>query len=142
MASLFSVVLGYSLLPYVAVDDENFLKIFSKLHSTKNYFYFSLIDSYGLDFLYILFLKLSDIISFILAMRIIFKFIGQAVGLFLLRNRFDRSEFPFKMWLYPIPIILSIAIWVFVFVSTGKFALWGSLIAATGIGVYYITEHF
>jgi hypothetical protein len=46
------------------------------------------------------------------------------------------------MWLYPLPVILSISIWLFVFVSTGLFALWGSLIALSGIAVYYIAKRF
>jgi amino acid transporter len=142
MASLFAVVLGYSRIPYAAAVDGNFFKAFSKLHPTKNFPYVSLLVLCGLGFVFSLLFKLVDVISSILAMRIIVQFIGQAVGLILLRKRLSSSEFPFKMWLYPLPVILSIAIWIFVFVATGWFALWGSLIAATGIGVYYITEHF
>jgi amino acid transporter len=62
-------------------------------------------------------------------MRIIVQFIAQGVGLSLLRKRIGTKDLPFKMWLFPIPVILSIAIWIFLFISTGWFALWGSLIA-------------
>jgi hypothetical protein len=58
----------------------------------------------------------------------------------LLRKRFGDKELPFKMWLFPIPVILSIAVWIFLFLSTGKFALYGGLIAAIGIAVYFIKE--
>ena len=141
-SSLFALVLGYSRVPYAAAVDGNFFKIFSRLHPTKNFPYVSLIFLCILGFIFSLLMRLSDAIDSILAMRIVVQFIGQAVGVVLLRKRMGTKDLPFKMWLFPIPIILSIAIWVFLFVSTGWFALWGSLIAATGIGVYYITERF
>jgi hypothetical protein len=44
------------------------------------------------------------------------------------------------MWLYPIPVVLSIAVWIFLFVSTGRFALYGTLIAMAGVAVYFAKE--
>ncbi|HVT84985.1 MAG TPA: hypothetical protein VHD35_07265 [Chitinophagaceae bacterium] len=141
-ASLFAVVLGYSRVPYAAAVDGNFLKIFSKLHPTKQFPYISLIVLCGLAFIFSLLFRLADVINSILAMRILIQFIGQAVGIILLRRRFGTEGLPFKMWLYPLPVIVSIGIWLFVFVSTGWFALWGGMIALTGIAVYYITKRF
>ncbi|MGH2565766.1 MAG: amino acid permease, partial [Ginsengibacter sp.] len=104
--------------------------------------YISLILICGLGFIFSLLFKLIDVISSILAMRIVVQFIGQAVGIVLLRKRFGSNNLPFKMWLYPLPVILSVAVWLFVFVSTGMFALWGSLIAICGIVVFYITKRY
>ncbi|HWC54341.1 MAG TPA: APC family permease [Chitinophagaceae bacterium] len=142
MASLFAVVLGYSRVPYAAAVDGNFFKIFSKLHPTKQFPYVSLLVLCSLGFIFSLLFKLADVINSILAMRILVQFIGQAVGIILLRRHFGTKDLPFKMWLYPLPVILSISIWLFVFVSTGLFALWGSLIALSGIAVYYIAKRF
>jgi hypothetical protein len=44
------------------------------------------------------------------------------------------------MFFFPVPVILSIAIWLFLFISTGWFALWGSLIALAGVVVYFIVR--
>jgi fructoselysine transporter len=140
LASLFAVVLGYSRVPYAAAEDGNFFKVFSKLHPTKNFPYVSLIVLCSVGFLFSLFMKLGDVITSILAMRIIVQFIGQAVGVTLLRKRFGTKGLPFKMWLYPLPVILSIFIWLFLFYSTGWFALWGSLIAMAGVVVYFIVN--
>jgi amino acid transporter len=140
LSSLFAVVLGYSRVPYAAAVDGNFFKIFSKLHPTKNFPHISLIFLCATGFLFSLIFKLGDAIKAILAMRILVQFIGQAVGVVLLRKRFGDKELPFKMWLFPIPVILSIAVWIFLFLSTGKFALYGGLIAAIGIAVYFIKE--
>ena len=139
-SSLFAVVLGYSRVPYAAAVDGNFFKIFSKLHPTKNFPYISLIFLCALGFIFSLFMKLSQVISSILAMRILIQFIAQGIGVSLLRNRFGSKHLPFKMFLFPIPVIVSIAIWLFLFFSTGWFALWGSLIALAGVLVYFLVR--
>jgi len=136
-SSLFAVVLGYSRVPYAAAVDGNFFTVFSKLHPTKNFPYISLIFLCALGFVFSLFMKLSQVISSILAMRILIQFIAQGVGVVLLRNRFGSKHLPFKMFLYPAPVIISIVIWLFLFISTGWFALWGSLIALAGVIVYF-----
>ena len=140
-SSLFAVVLGYSRVPYAAAVDGNFFKPFAKLHPTKNFPYISLIVLCSLGFVFSLIFKLSEVISSILAMRIIVQFIAQGVGVSLLRKRVGTKDLPFKMWLFPVPVILSIAIWIFLFLSTGWFALWGSLIAVVGVIVYFVINN-
>ena len=137
-ASLFAVILGYSRVPYAAAVDGNFFKPFAKLHPTKNFPYISLIVLCALGFVFSLLFKLSEVISSILAMRIIVQFIAQGVGVSLLRKKTGTKELPYKMWLFPLPVIISIAIWIFLFISTGWFALWGSLIAVVGVIVFFL----
>lgn len=141
LSSLFAVVLGYSRVPYAAAVDGNFFKVFSKLHPTKDFPHISLLVLCAIGFLFSLIFKLGDAIKAILAMRILVQFIGQAVGVVLLRKRFGKKELPFKMWLFPIPVILSIAVWIFLFVSTGKFALYGSFVAIAGVAIYFLKEN-
>ena len=86
-------------------------------------------------------MKLTDVITAILAMRIVIQFIGQAIGVVLLRNKFGSTNLPFKMWLFPLPVVVSIIVWLFLFLSTGWFAIWGFLIAAAGIIVFFLTKH-
>lgn len=137
-SSLFAVVLGYSRVPYAAAADGNFFSVFAKLHPTKQFPHLSLILLCGMGFLFSLLFRLSDVISSILAMRILVQFIGQAVGVVLLRNRLGTEGMPFRMWLYPLPVIVSVLVWLFLFLSTGWFALWGSAIAMAGILVYFL----
>lgn len=139
-SSLFAVVLGYSRVPYAAALDGNFFKIFSKVHPTKKFPYVSLIFLCAIGFIFSLFMKLSEVISSILALRIIVQFIGQGIGVSLLRKRFGSKNLPFKMFLFPLPVIISIAIWLFLFASTGWYALYGSLFALAGVIVYFIVR--
>jgi len=142
LASLFAIVLGYSRIPYAAALDGNFFKIFSSLHPVKNFPYVSLIFLCVLGFVFSMLFRLGQAIDSILAMRILIQFIGQSVGLILLRKRLGMKDLPFKMWLYPVPVVLSVCIWLFLFISTGWFALWGSLIAIAGIFVFFVSHRF
>jgi amino acid transporter len=138
-ASLFAVLLGYSRIPYAAAIDGTFFPVFGKLHPKKHFPYVSLLFLGGLAFVFSLLFKLSTVISAILAMRIIVQFIGQAVGLVILRRRNGTTHLPYKMILYPLPVVLAILIWIFIFLSTGKeMVLYASIIISSGIVVYYI----
>ncbi|MFL5741806.1 MAG: APC family permease [Flavisolibacter sp.] len=139
-SSLFAVVLGYSRVPYAAAVDGNFFKPFARLHPTKEFPHISLLFISGLALIFSLSFSLKELISAILAMRIIVQFIAQAVGAVLLRKRKGSSSLPFRMWGYPLPVIISILIWIYIFFSTGWYALWGSLIALLGVMVYFIKE--
>lgn len=140
LASLFAIVLGYSRIPYAAALDGNFFRIFSTLHPTKNFPYIALIFLCALAFVFSLLLRLEKVIDSILAMRILTQFIAQSVGLVLLRQRLGTSGLPFKMWLYPVPVVLSVCIWIFLFISTGWFAVYGILLALIGLAVFYLTR--
>jgi fructoselysine transporter len=137
-ASLFAVVLGYSRVPFAAAADGNFFPIFARLHQKKDFPYVSLLFVGGLGFCFCLVLRLGEAISAILAMRILVQFVAQAVGVVLLRRRNGTKDLPFKMWGYPLPVILSIAIWLFVWYSTGFAALLGLLLVAFGVVVFKV----
>ena len=140
-ASLFAVVLGYSRVPYAAAADGHFFPAFAKLHPTKAFPYISLLFLGGIGFIFSLLFKLGDAISAILAMRIVVQFIAQSVGVVLLRRQPIARKNWFKMWLYPLPVILSIWIWLFVFYSTGRLALWGLGLTFCGVLVFYGTRN-
>jgi amino acid transporter len=141
MSSLFAVVLGYSRVPYAAAVDGNFFPAFGRLHPTKKFPYVSLLVLGGLGLVFSLFMSLKDVITAILAMRIVVQFMAQAVGVVLLRKRSGSKDLPFKMWLYPAPVILSIGIWIFLLYHN-EFALYGALIALAGVIVYFIKKKF
>lgn len=139
LASLFALMLGYSRVPYAAAVDGAFFSIFGKLHPTKNFPYVSLLVLAGFAFVFSLSLKMKYIIDGILAMRIMVQFIGQAVGVVLLRKRNGSKDLPYKMPLYPLPVILVIAMWLFVFYATGLTIILSFLIVfGSGLIVYFI----
>ncbi|HWB90261.1 MAG TPA: amino acid permease [Puia sp.] len=139
-ASLFAVVLGYSRVPYAAAADGHFFPFFAWLHPRKDFPYISLLFIGALGFLLSLTIRLENAIKAILAMRILVQFVAQAVGVVLLRKRKGAAVLPFRMWLYPLPVALSIAIWLFVWYSTGIMAVFGLLLAAVGAVVFFLTR--
>jgi amino acid transporter len=139
LASLFAVMLGYSRVPYAAAVDGAFFKVFGKLHPTKNFPYVSLLVLASFAFVFSMLFKMKHVIDGILAMRIIVQFVGQAVGIILLRKRNGITNLPYKMPFYPLPIILAIAMWLFIFYATGITIITSFLIVfGSGIMVYFI----
>ena len=137
-ASVFSATLGYSRIPYAAANDGAFFKVFGKLHPTKKFPHISLLTLGGIAFIFSLLFRLSDVISAILAMRILIQFIGQGIGLLLLRKK-KINEFPYKMPLYPIPVLVAMGMWLFVLISTGRsLVLLGVGIISLGIITFLI----
>jgi fructoselysine transporter len=133
MGSVFAATLGYSRVPYAAAADGNFISLFARLHPTKHFPYVSLLALGGAALIFCLALNLGQAIRGILAMRCIIQFIGQGVGLTLLRRRWASGKFPFRMWLYPVPVAIAIVGWAGLFVATGKKPMLASL-AAVAVG--------
>jgi len=136
--SVFSATLGYSRVPYAAALDGNFFFIFARVHSTKRFPSVSLI-ALGLASIFVcIFIGLFSVIRSILAMRCLIQFVAQAVGLMRLHRRWKEDRWPFHMGLYPVPVFLSIAGWIAIFISTGRRPMLASLAAMlAGILVYF-----
>jgi fructoselysine transporter len=138
MASVFSVLLGYSRVPYSAALDGNFLPVFARVHPTKHFPHVSLLFLGSMSFAFSLTLKLKTAIAAILAMRLLVQFIGQAVGVMLLRRRLGSKKLPFKMWFYPVPAVLTMLAWGWLFWHTGSVRKWGLLEIGLGVIAFLV----
>ncbi|RXK85341.1 APC family permease [Filimonas effusa] len=138
-ASVFSATLGYSRIPYAAAKDGAFFSIFARVHPTKHFPHISLLFLGAVAFIFSLLFKIQEVISAILAMRILIQFIAQAVGLLLLHKRKGKRFFSWRMPFYPLPVLLAIAIWICIFISTGApMMLAGAGVTIAGTIVYYL----
>ncbi len=138
LGSVFSAMLGYSRVPYAAAADGNFLRVFARLHPTKHFPHVSLVALAVAALIFCLALRLAQTIRAILAMRCIIQFIGQGVGLVLLRRRKGSEQVPFRMWLYPLPVVIAIAGWAGIFLATGPKPMLASLLAVTAGTLVYL----
>jgi fructoselysine transporter len=132
-ASVFAALLGYSRVPYAAALDGSFFSIFSRVHPQKKFPHVSLLFLGAVAFVSSLLFRLSTVIAAILATRLLVQFIGQAIGLILLHRRWPPERFPFKMWLYPLPAVLTMFGWAALFWATGTARKWGLLLIGLGI---------
>jgi amino acid transporter len=108
------------------------------VHPQKKFPHVSLLFLGTLTFLFALLFKLKTVIAAVLAMRLIIQFIGQAVGVMLLRRRWPPERLPFKMWLYPLPALLTIAGWIWLFLRTGRAIWWGLFVILLGLAVFLV----
>lgn len=139
IASLFAVMLGYSRVPYAAAADGNFFRIFAKVHPVKKIPHVSLMILAATAFVFSLLFKLKEVITAIIVMRILIQFVGQSAGVIYLRYKKDSIYLPYKMWAYPLPAVLGILIWLFIFFSSGWEYILGALcIILAGIIVFLL----
>jgi fructoselysine transporter len=137
-ASIFASLLGYSRIPYAAALDGSFFSIFARVHPQKKFPHVSLLFLGAVAFVSSLLFRLSTVIAAILATRLLVQFIGQAMGLILLHRRWPPERFPFKMWLYPLPAILTMCGWAALFWATGAARKWGLLLIGLGIVAFLL----
>jgi fructoselysine transporter len=135
--SIFSATLGYSRVPYAAALDGNFFSIFSRVHPKKHFPTVALVALGAAAVVFCLSLRLIDTIRAILAMRCLIQFVGQGVGLLMLHRHWGRERLPFRMWFFPLPLLVAIVGWIGIFVSTGRRPMIASVAAmVAGIVVY------
>jgi len=137
-SSVFSLLLGYSRIPYAAATDGNFFPVFSRLHPAGRFPYVSLLALGVIASLFSLG-KLSDVIGSLIATRVLNQYVPQTIGFFLLRRRRPDLERPFKMWLYPLPGMVSIAGWIYVLATAAHKSLYIALgVFVTGSAAYFM----
>jgi len=115
-ASVFALMLGYSRVPYAAAQDGVFFRWFGVLHPKGGFPHRSLV-LVGVLCIVASFFGLVQIITGLILARILVVFVGQIIGLFILRKYRPEVPRPFKMWLYPVPGILALIGWLYAFVS-------------------------
>jgi amino acid transporter len=115
--SVFALLLGYSRVPYAAARDGYFFRVFARLHPTHGFPYVSLVVL-GVISILAGFGSLGTVIQALIAMRILVQFIGQIGAVTLLRRRAPDLPRPYRMWLYPLPSLVALVGWIFIFATT------------------------
>ena len=105
-ASVFSLMLGYSRVPYAAALDGNYFRKFGRLHPRLQFPHVSLLWMGVVAAFFCLF-RLADVIAALVVIRICVQYLLQILGLLLLRTRRPDFPRPFRMWLYPVPAVLA-----------------------------------
>ena len=115
--SVFALLLGYSRIPFAAAQTGYFFRPFARLHPKGDFPYVSLLVLGGLSIV-AGFFSLGTVIDALIVTRIIVQFMGQIVGLILLRRRAPDMPRPYRMWMYPVPGVIALLGWLFVFATT------------------------
>ena len=139
-ASVFSLLLGYSRVPYAAALDGNYFRAFARVHPEKRFPTVSLLALGAVAICFCL-LRLADVIAALVVIRILLQFIVQAVGVIVLRRRRPDMPRPFRMWLYPVPALMAILGFCYILFARKNFQReikYAFLILVAGLLVYFM----
>ncbi len=120
-ASVFSLLLGYSRIPFAAARDGNFFQPFARLHPQLGIPTVSLLVLAGIACVFCCF-SLRDVIAALVVLRVLLQFGLQQVGVMVLRWRRPDLPRPFRMWLYPLPPLLALLGFGFLVLSRPGFS--------------------
>jgi len=142
-SGVFSLLLGYSRIPYAAARDGNYFRIFARLHP-KGFPHVSLL-TLGAAAICFCFFSLADVIAALVVLRILLQFLMQHIGVIYLRRTQPNLKRPFRIWLYPLPPLLAIAGFTYILVARANFQrelLGAGVVIALGTVVYAVRENF
>jgi amino acid transporter len=131
-ASVFSLLLGYSRVPYAAARDGNYFRFLDAIHPKHHIPHRSLV-ALGLVAACFCFLPLSQVITMLVITRILLQFLLQQAGVILLRIQRPDLPRPFRIPLYPIPPLAAMAGFIYLLMFRPN-ALIGFAVAG-GIGI-------
>ena len=131
-ASVFSLLLGYSRVPYAAARDGNYFRFLAAVHPRHGIPHRSLV-ALGVVAAAFCFFSLAQVITMLVVTRILLQFFLQQVGVMLLRIQRPELARPFKIPLYPLPPLAAIA--GFVFILANRSHALGGLAVAAGIAL-------
>ena len=134
--SVFALLLGYSRIPFAAAQSGYFFRVFGRLHPKHDFPYLSLLVL-GAISIVAGFFSLGTVIDALIVTRILVQFMGQIGALTLLRKRSTGRVGTYRMWLYPIPSLIALAGWIFVFATSDvKVILFGLGTLLLGVLVF------
>ena len=140
-SGVFSLLLGYSRIPYAAARDGNYFRIFGRLHR-KGFPNVSLL-ALGAAAICFCFFSLADVIAALVVLRILLQFLMQHAGVIYLRRTQPEMKRPFRIWLYPLPPLVAIAGFIYILVERPNFlreiAGAGAVLVA-GTAIYWVRD--
>jgi len=117
-ASIVTGLLGASRIPYNAARDKLFFPVFARLHPKMNFPHVGLLVM-GAMTAFACFFPLDQLINMLTAALVLIQGIAQVAALFVLRDRQPGLRRPYRMTLYPVPAILAVVGWSFVYYYSG-----------------------
>ncbi|HEY6491242.1 MAG: APC family permease [Terracidiphilus sp.] len=126
-ASVFSLLLGYSRVPFAAARDGNYFRALGVVHPRHGIPHRSLV-ALGVVASAFCFFSLQQVITMLVITRILLQFSLQQVGVMVLRAQRPQLERPFRIPLYPLPPLAAMAGFAFILVNRTH-ALQGMMVA-------------
>ncbi|WP_420237343.1 APC family permease [Telmatobacter bradus] len=139
-SSVFSLLLGYSRVPYAAARDGNYFRFLAAVHPKHGIPHRSLV-ALGLVACCFCFLSLQQVITLLVITRILLQFFLQHIGVIWLRIKRPELRRPFRIPLFPLPPLVAIAGFVFILINRAQALsslLTAAAIAVSGSAIYLL----
>ena len=118
-ASVFAGLLGGSRVPFHAARDGVFLSAFGRLHSKHNFPHVALLVM-GVITAAGSFFDLTTVINMLVAVSVLLQSVAQIAALTVLRRRQPQLRRPYRQWLYPVPSLIALVGWFYVYYATDR----------------------
>lgn len=146
-ACFFAATLGYSRILFAAGRKGDFFGSMGQLHPVSHYPRNALWAVVVLTAV-MCFWNLADLVSAAVLGRIGVQFVGQILGLHLLRKSRPDIHLPFRMWLYPLPSLIALLGWLFVLLMPNSDPAWygfkplamAALVNGSGVVAYLVLK--
>ncbi|MET9000779.1 APC family permease [Amycolatopsis sp. NPDC004169] len=144
IGSVFAGLLGGSRVPFEAARDKVFLPVFGKLHPKLHLPTAGVLTMGAITIVGSLF-TLTEVINAAVATLVIIQSLAQVAAIVVLRRRQPNLRRPYRQWLYPVPTIIALVGWVYIYKSAEWLSIWLSLgwiaVGAIAYLVYAKAEH-
>jgi len=138
--SVYAMTCGFVYIPAAAAKSGDFFKMFAHEHETAPGLYdYSLILIMALSACWCFF-SLDVVIDAMVTMLVLTQFMAQSFGLLLYRYRKTEPDAPeiWKLPLFPVPCVVQLLLFGFIFITSDSYFLWGSQQPILEIAVCYI----
>jgi amino acid transporter len=141
VASTFAAVLGYSRIPYASAQAGHFFRVFAATHPTGDFPHRSLLLVSGIAMIACL-ADLETVILALLTARIPIQFVGQIATVFYWRSRAHGGPPVYRMPLYPLPALVALLGWIYVFATSKPHVIiYGLGSVLLGFIAFFVWDH-
>jgi amino acid transporter len=138
LGSIFTILLGSSRVPYAAAVQGEFFPFFARI-DPKRGFPSRAVVAMGLAAAACSVLPLETLIRTGMVVQVAIQSVTQCVGVLLIHRR--RKEIPlhFRMWLYPVPVVVALCGWLWVLAVSGwRYVSLAALVITLGCGLFLL----
>lgn len=121
VASVFAGLLGGSRVPFEAAKDKVFFNAFSVTHPKHDFPVYGILSMGVLTsggFMIGRLTDLTTLIQLLTTVMILVQSVAQIISLFVLRKTRPHLSRPYTMWLYPIPAVIALLGWVYIYLAS------------------------
>lgn len=139
LGSIFMMTLGYSRVLYASGEDGTFLKVFGRLHPKGKYPTVALLVLSALT-IPLCWLSIEKLIAAMMVIQIVFQFIPRNLAVFAIRSYRKDIHLPFRMWLYPWPVVIATLGWIYAASTPSQRSYfgWAGVLLVAGVSTYLL----